>query len=656
MTSMLIKSNVFSNRNIRILLAVAVLIMQGCGGGGGAKNENSEAIDDFTPIVTQTGIIAFNENSKTGQPVELFLYYPDDSLNKISWQQTAGNTVVFLAGNSKGIAFTPSFAGDYSFQVNFNRNGQSETLSHSFTVSNDNSQIAARLGHAVLEGSNVSLRVSLEDELLQNSITWQQLSGPSVAFNETTEGKYAVFFKAPAVSGDSLLTFRVSASNGATQQQDTVAILVENAASISSNENTAYDTRLAKVHPFNANSPYANVLVDCVYSNSIDFRTSCRLSDLPLIAQDTTTPTVEDIMDRVVVSHDWMGQRFKEFLQNFDPQGDFKNLLRATTAIVISYDVRPSYYWVVTGAIHLDPNNFWLTPDERDTINEAPDYRASFGDSLNFAMPWRYVKNNDYASYYYPENSRITRSANDGLYNLASLMYHELAHANDFFAQSTWSRLSRNDRILDAADKIIQSTGIPSDLLSQSYPLNGAEMYGLAKVRYQGETATSLEKSYNPSDVTHFFSPEHAPQFYNYTSKREDYAMLFDGFMMKARYDIDRDIAITNQPQSAGDEYIVNWGQRGRIGDENIKPRVDYVTRRILPEFASASSIINNLSSPIAMQAGKTWNENLAISSVVNKIEKTEAQAKSVNNAKDIKTSVDGQMFYEKPVPIRQKD
>lgn len=658
MTSMLIKSNVFSNRNIRIVLAVAVLIMQGCGGGSGsgAKNENSEAIDDFTPVVTQTGIIAFNENSKTGQPVELFLYYPDDSLNNISWQQTAGNAVVFLAGNSKGIAFTPSFAGDYSFQVNFNRNGQSETLSHSFTVSNDNSQIAARLGHAVLEGSNVSLRVSLEDKLLQNSITWQQLSGPSVAFNETTEGKYAVFFKAPAVSGDSLLTFRVSASNGATQQQDTVAILVENAASISSNENTAYDTRLAKVHPFNANSPYANVLVDCVYSNSIDFRTSCRLSDLPLIAQDTTTPTVEDIMDRVVVSHDWMGQRFKEFLQNFDPQGDFKNLLRATTAIVISYDVRPSYYWVVTGAIHLDPNNFWLTPDERDTINEAPDYRASFGDSLNFAMPWRYVKNNDYASYYYPENSRITRSANDGLYNLASLMYHELAHANDFFAQSTWSRLSRNDRILDAADKIIQSTGIPSDLLSQSYPLNGAEMYGLAKVRYQGETATSLEKSYNPSDVTHFFSPEHAPQFYNYTSKREDYAMLFDGFMMKARYDIDRDIAITNQPQSAGDEYIVNWGQRGRIGDENIKPRVDYVTRRILPEFASASSIINNLSSPIAMQAGKTWNENLAISSVVNKIEKTEAQAKSVNNAKDIKTSVDGQMFYEKPVPIRQKD
>tara|TARA_B110000438_G_scaffold299984_1_gene351316 strand:+ start:157 stop:2112 length:1956 start_codon:yes stop_codon:yes gene_type:complete len=647
-------TNIFSNRNIILALTLGVFVIQGCGGGSSAENKKEVPTDDFTPVVTQTGIIASDENSKTAQPVELFLYFPNDSISNINWQQTAGNHVVFHAGNSKGIAFTPSSAGDYSFQVNFTHNGQSETLTHAFSVSDENNQISARLGHAVLEGNDVSLRVSLENtSLTNNSIVWQQLSGPNVTFSEATNGKRAIFFKAPAVSADSLLTFSVSASDGTTQHQDTVTILVENATTISSNENIAYDTRLARVYPFNANSPYANVLVDCVYSNAIDFRTSCRLDQLPLIAQDTTSPTVEDIMDRVVVSHQWMGQRFKEFLQNSDPQGDFKNLLRATTAIVISYDVRPSYYWVVTGAIHLDPNNFWLTPDERDTINEAPDYRASFGDSLNFVMPWRYVKDNTYASFYYPEDMRVSRDASDGLYSLASLMYHELAHANDFFAQSSWASLNRNDRILDAAEKVLQSTGIQSDSLSISLPLYGDEMYRLAKVRYQGETATTTEQSYSPNDVTSFFSPEHAPQFYNYSSKREDYAMLFDGFMMKARYDIDRDIAITNQPQSASDEYIVTWGQRGRIGDENIKQRVDYVTRRILPEFTSASSIISNLSAPIAMESGKTWGENLAISPVINQTEKSTAQAIPLNNFKLNRVSVNGPMFYEKPIPTR---
>lgn len=647
-------TNIFSNRNIILALTLGVFVIQGCGGGSSAENKKEVPIDDFTPVVTQTGIIASDENSKTAQPVELFLYFPNDSISNINWQQTAGNHVVFHAGNSKGIAFTPSSAGDYSFQVNFSRNGQSETLTHAFSVSDENNQISARLGHAVLEGNDVSLRVSLENtSLTNNSIVWQQLSGPNVTFSEATNGKRAIFFKAPAVSADSLLTFSVSASDGTTQHQDTVTILVENATTISSNENIAYDTRLARVYPFNANSPYANVLVDCVYSNAIDFRTSCRLDQLPLIAQDTRSPTVEDIMDRVVVSHQWMGQRFKEFLQNSDPQGDFKNLLRATTAIVISYDVRPSYYWVVTGAIHLDPNNFWLTPDERDTINEAPDYRASFGDSLNFVMPWRYVKDNTYASFYYPDDMRVSRDASDGLYSLASLMYHELAHANDFFAQSSWASLNRNDRILDAAEKVLQSTGIQSDSLSISLPLYGDEMYRLAQVRYQGETATTTEQSYSPNDVTSFFSPEHAPQFYNYSSKREDYAMLFDGFMMKARYDIDRDIAITNQPQSASDEYIVTWGQRGRIGDENIKQRVDYVTRRILPEFTSASSIISNLSAPIAMESGKTWGENLAISPVINQTEKSTAQAIPLNNFKLDRVGVNGPFFYEKPIPTR---
>ena len=634
--------------------ASTIMLLQACGGSSDNSTESNPG--DFTPVVSQTGIIAFDDAIKTSQAVDLFLYYPDDELSNINWQQTAGTNVVFHAGNAKGIAFTPNAAGDYNFQVSFTRNGVNEQLTHTVSVNSDISQVSARLGHAVLEGNDVSLRVSLANSTItQDSIQWQQISGPAVTYSDTTQGETAVFFTAPQVSADSLLEFTVSASDGSNSYQDRVGILIENAPAISTDENTAYDERLARVFPFNANSPYADVIVNCVYSNEINFASTCRLNELPLIAQDTTSPSIDDIMDRVVVSHDWMGQRFKEFLENYDDHDDFKNLLRATTAVVISYDVRPSYYWAVTGAIHLDPNNLWLTPEERDTINQAPDFRAAFGDDLDFVLPWRYVKNNSYASFFYPEDVRVTRDAADGVYSLASLMYHELAHANDFFPKSSWTSLNSSDRILDAVNEISQSIGTQSDILATTLPLTGSEMYRLAQVRFQGETATTEEQNYSPADVSNFFSPEHAPQFYNYSSKREDYAMLFDGFMMKARFDVDRDVAVTNQPQTAEEEYMVTWGQRGRMGEDSIKPRVEFVTRRILPEFVTATDIINNLASPIMMQAGKTWAENLAISPATNQVAAKGINESPLNKTIYYRKNANGAMYYEKPLPNKKR-
>ena len=92
--------------------------------------------------------------------------------------------------------------------------------------------------------------------------------------------------------------------------------------------------------------------------------------------------------------------------------------------------------------------------------------------------------------------------------------------------------------------------------------------------------------------------------------------MLFEELMMFSRYNIVRDVAVTNQPQGEtvfADNYIVDWGQRGRIGDEEIKPRVGYVARRVLPSF-DADSVIDTLPAPVAMTAGDDWIENLGIS------------------------------------------
>jgi len=201
-------------------------------------------------------------------------------------------------------------------------------------------------------------------------------------------------------------------------------------------------------------------------------------------------------------------------------------------------------------------------------------------------------------------------------------MYHELAHANDFFPSTEWYIHSSQTRLLDAA----VSSDFESDQLSIALPLQSQTMRNLAQVSFAGESANNTQKAYMPADIEGFFSPDIATDFYAYSSLREDYAMLFEELMMQKRFNVFRDVAITNQP--TGDnifasDYIVTWGQRGRIGEESIKPRVLFSASRVLPEFDSVTAL-NTVPEPIAMTVGDDWIENLTISPSSAKSQKSE--------------------------------
>ena len=72
-------------------------------------------------------------------------------------------------------------------------------------------------------------------------------------------------------------------------------------------------------------------------------------------------------------------------------QADILRLFNGVTAIVIGAQVRPSFYYALTGAIYLDADNFWLTAAQRDVINEAPDFRSEFDRDLMYSGVWRYT-------------------------------------------------------------------------------------------------------------------------------------------------------------------------------------------------------------------------------------------------------------------------
>ena len=610
---------VFS-RNIISLLVTASLLTA-CGGGSDSAatptpppDNNLPASQCDTPVqwavVETTDNIAFltELTYQTNQPGVIIAQLTENKSSGMAfkWQQVAGDGLSLINNMSPVLSFTAANSGEYQFKLTVTGNGPNITQFVTVNVNNaQQSSLAVNSDHQVVEGNNVSVRLARINGEMPTNIDWCTYSGDNV--NLDLSNTERPLFVAPNVDQDTVISIRASAEFNGQTVTDDVHILVTNEANITS---PYFDTPLARTYAYKSNSVYSDQISKCTYSNTLN--NSCSISQLPLIGQQTTTPTISDIMDRVVVSHDWMGRNFELFLQQQDPHGDFITLLQSVSAIVISYDIRPSFYWVVTGAIYLDPENLWLTPSERDSINEAPDYRSDFGNDLQFLMPWRYVKNNQYAYSSYPYENRSNRTIEDFTPRLASLLYHELAHANDFFPRSVHADI-QGPTLLDDFYKRTNNKALISDQLSNLSPLQSSEMYGLANVSFKGEIANATQKSYVPSDVTSFFKPDHASDYYAYSSTREDVAMLFEEALMSHRYTILRDVAVTDAPENAsGSTITVNWGQRGRIGESTIKPRAEFVITEILPEVDSAN-LINNLPAPLALTPGRSWLENLTL-------------------------------------------
>ena len=52
---------------------------------------------------------------------------------------------------------------------------------------------------------------------------------------------------------------------------------------------------------------------------------------------------------------------------------------------------------------------------------------------------------------------------------------------------------------------------------------------------------------------------------------------------------------------------------RGRLAESKIKPRVSYVSRRVLPEFVEADTQLQNLPAPLPLDISKSWRKSVVI-------------------------------------------
>jgi hypothetical protein len=604
-------------------LLVAALLAACGGGSGGAGAPVAPPVTPPSPgCALQTVADSTVEAGKTAGAAALAC---GAALADITWTQVDGPAVTLLAARSPAVSFETSATGTVKLRADARlADGSNASVSADIVVGPAPvaSFITLRGDHSVRAGTDTSVRAwpTLASGETLGSIAWTQEAGPAVKMD--TSDQQLLMFTAPKVAADTVLKFRATLTTSAGRQdQDEVIVAVEAQAPA---PDGLFDAT-ARVHPYRQAAVHAGVLARCAYDISLYYRDAsrnnlCSAATLPLLQAEAGpggVPSVAQVMGRVLVSHDFLGANLEQFLLTQDPHGDFRRLLAGVSAIVLGSHVRPSYYTAGTGAIYLDAGNLWLTPEERDVVTEVPDYRLAFDDELNYSGFGRLVKNNAYARRSFPATARTSRGVDELVPDLGKLLYHELGHASDFFTPA--------ERNLDPARSIwanvagrVDARTLPSDQLANRYPLTSLEMKGLGQVLFQGAQASEDQKAYSSAQVGAFFAADRASDDYAYSiagdsNSREDLAMLFEEFMMAYRHGIQYDLAFTNVYVAGmtNEQVIVGWGERGRIAEPAIRPRIKLVLQRIAPWIDPAA--VDALPAPIPMKAGASWEANLVL-------------------------------------------
>ncbi len=615
----------------------AALLVAGCGGEDSASTGTPPPPAAINPSPTctsaaQTFSLVADAAVAVGRTAGAVVAGCTGALSNVSWQQTAGPAVTLLSAKSQAISFDPPAAGSYSFSVSFvDAANTARTATATINVATPATPVAvvARSDQAVRAGGKASVR-AWPAPANGEALTWTQTAGPAVTLDTSDPNR--IIFTAPSVTQDTALVFRVTRAAGSVIDSDDVMVLVEAYPQAPSGVD-AYifsDMHVSRVHPYKAAGPYAGVLVNCTFNANLQYTgagaNTCPLGTLPLLHTTTggNVPTVAQIMDRVLVSHDWMGKNFEDLLLANQDKTDLLRLFNGVTAIVIGAHVRPSFYYALTGAIHLDADNFWLTADERDVIDEAPDFRSAFDRDLQYSGAWRYANSmNQNIFVPFSPTSRISRDLGYLLQEAGWLMYHELGHASDFVPVSVRGALNSSSPLWNNIAPRYTSAQLPSDQLASQYPLTSAQMKALAEIKFTTGPVSDTTpvngipyatlRSYSPNDVAGFFAADRATDEYNYTTTREDIAMTFEEVMMVRNHNWRRDFAITDKitATTTSGTLTVRWGQRGRVGDVTIKPRAQFVVGQLAPWVLQADpGAVANLPAPIAMRPGESWDAN----------------------------------------------
>ena len=566
------------SQSLRVLLLLAATTLSACGGGSGGSPPNSPPAASFN--ATPGGgppplAVTFDASDSSDS---------DGSITGYAWEFGNGAT-----GSGRTVQHTFAQSGAYQVRLTVTDNdGAQGSATEELVV---NVLPAARIAADPVDGEapvtvTFDASQSTDDDGEIVSFAWDfagdaQASGALVEHTFAQPGVYAVRLTVTDdLDGVAEVVFEVNARDG-----KGVAFTV----------------------PYVSTGAYADALRPCAYSGQAE-ETECLLSRLPFLGTEFPKPTAEDVLTRVLVSHRWLGDSFREMLEQL-PE-DVRLLARSVTAIVIASDIRPAYYSPASGAIYLDADFFWRTPEERAVVTMQEDFRSGFGSTLGVQLPWRMVRNNlPWGAVTEPDGATRAGSL---LPFMAFLLYHELSHAADLMEASRIDGLNPESSAIEAI--IAQGANWPSSRLARELGLRSSLLRELAGVFFQGRTATPEQEALRPDDLVEAFALDGAVDFYSYSSQFEALADLHDAILMSYHHGYEKDTGIVGTESDSVAESIVAWGQRGRMTDAAVIDRMRWVIDTMYPGDAqSLHGYLNARPAPLPMRRGDTWADNLVL-------------------------------------------
>jgi len=391
---------------------------------------------------------------------------------------------------------------------------------------------------------------------------------------------------------------------------------------------------------YRGSSPHAGILKKCVLVNTV--ADSCTLNELPLIGDGVTTPTVDQVMDRLLVTHNWMGARFEEVLR--DAPESLLTLFSSSTAVLIGSKVRPSFYTKLNGAIQLDPVYLWTTTYEKSTISKEEDFRSDYGKDLQFWFLSRQAnRDGSRLAPFYSLNDNSERPIDHVKIPLQRLLFHELVHATDFIPRNKIASMNTEHSIYESIDSIRDEW--LSNKLHAAQPLNSEPLHEFAKVRYRGNEASATQKSTNSVDMGALMDVDGAIKFYSYSSQHEDLAQLVEGVMMGHHFDSLTNIGFSQKPMDEDsyscDDLIVEWGQRNRLADPLVNVRARAATELVLNLTPALTNFMDNELGDAELMTNKVhWCDNQRL----NTVNESELQTRS---AEPVDALLTGPQFRE---------